>query len=102
MHLHDMSLELPPPDEVLAPLCAVPVPRKCPEEVVERWTRRGSDMEHAQRVPGWGQGRERSERATPGDVIDGHHVYGVVDVRDKTELDAALDEAPNEVVGVGH
>jgi hypothetical protein len=35
-------------------------------------------------------------------VVDWNHVDSIVDIRDKSKLDASLCEAPDEVVGVSN
>ena len=56
-------------------------------------------MQYGQRSTG--EGRYRCERCASSDMIDGYHVDRIVDIGDKTELDAALNESPEEVVRVG-
>jgi len=50
--------------------------------------------------PGW-VGRYRSQCDTEGHVVDWNHVDSIVDIRDKSKLNASLREAPDKIVRVG-
>ena len=35
-------------------------------------------------------------------MIHGHHIDGIVDIRNEAQLDASLDKTPNKVIRVGY
>ena len=48
------------------------------------------------------EGCQRSESGRTCNMINGYHIDSIVDIRNQTELDAALDHPPDEVVRVGN
>ena len=52
--------------------------------------------------PGAWVGRYRSQCDTEGHVVNWNHVDSIVDIRDKSKLNASLREAPDEVVRVSN
>lgn len=97
LDLEDVLLEQSPPREVLGLLDAVPVLGERAEELVEPRVRVRRNVVHVE----LGRGRLEGDGGRDArDVVDGDHVDRVVDVGDVAELDAALDEAHEEVVRV--
>lgn len=76
----------------------IPVQLQRAEELVEPQTRVAGDLGD---TDGCARGLEGGGDDDAGDVIDRDHVNSVVDVRTGVELDAALEHADEEVVGVG-
>ena len=97
LDLEDVLLELSPPGEVLGPTNVVAVPSERAEVAVEPGCGARGDVVDAE---GFKRGLESRDGGDARDVVDGDHVNRVVDVGDRAELDAALDEAPEEVVRV--
>ena len=88
--------------QVLAARGPEAVLRERAKEPVERRARGRGDVQDTERALGRREGRDGGESAAARDVVHRDHVHGIVDVGDKPELDAALDETPDEVVRICH
>jgi hypothetical protein len=97
-----MTLELCSPNEVVAPLGMEAVSRQSREERIKRWPWVGCDVQYAAVIAGRRKRGKGCESCRASYVVYGNHIDRVIDVRNKTELDAALDHAPEEVVSIGY
>lgn len=93
-----ISLQSQRPRHVIHLRHVVPIQLQRAKELVEPQTRVSGDLGDADRRAWRLEGRGDNDA---GDMVDGDHVDGVVDVRAGIELDAALEHADEEVVGVG-
>jgi hypothetical protein len=98
LDFHDVLFQLAPPDEVFAFFGSKPVSGKRRKNGVVCGKRACSHMKHSE--PSDWVGRYRGQSDTEGHVIDWNHINSIVDIRDKSKLDASLREAPDEIVGV--
>jgi hypothetical protein len=90
--------QLAPPDEVFASFSRKTVSGKRRKDGVVCGKRACSYMKHSEPWVGRYCGLCDAE----GHVIDWNHVDSIVDIRNKSELDASLREAPDKIVGVSN
>lgn len=70
------------------------------QEVVESDLGVSSDVHDVE--SGRSRGRKSGEGGETGDVVNRAADNGIVDLRDKAQLDAALHHSPDEVIRVGN
>jgi len=92
--------QLASPDKVFASFGRETVSGKRRKDGVVCGKRACSYMKHSE--PSDWVGRYRSLGNTKGHVVDWNHVDSIVDIWDKSKLDASLREAPDKIVGVSN
>lgn len=100
LNLHDMLLELSAPDQIFTGFSSEAVLGEGGKHGVESRKRLGLDVEDTEgSIP---KRRNGSKRSTQRNVVDRYHVDGVVNVGDKSKLDASLDHTPDEIIRIGY
>jgi hypothetical protein len=99
LDFHDVLFQLAPPDKVFTSFYRKTISRKRREDGVVCGKGLRSHMEDSQ--PGAGMRRHCSLCDTTSHMIDWDHVDGIIDIGDKSKLNASLCKAPDEVVRVG-
>jgi hypothetical protein len=87
------------PDQVFASFYCEPVTRKRGKDGVVRGKRARSYMENSQ--SGIRGGRHCSQCDTVRNVVNWNHVNSIIDIGDKSKLNAPFCKAPDEIVRIG-
>lgn len=95
-----MLFQLASPDKVFASFGRESVSGKRRKDGVVCGKRVCSDMKHSE--PSDWFGRYRGLCDTEGHVVDWNHVDSIINIGDKSKLDASLRKAPDKIVGVSN